>query len=71
MTLPDCMMPDGAEPCKGYQELQKQLDLSAKAWKVWEATLKERDAEIAQLKAELKKVWEAALKQRDAELKQR
>jgi len=21
MTLPDCMMPDGAEPCKGYTEL--------------------------------------------------
>src|SRR5438105_1997448 len=23
--LPDCMMPDGAEPCKGYRELQEQL----------------------------------------------
>lgn len=26
MTLPDCMMPDGADPCKGYQELRSELD---------------------------------------------
>lgn len=25
MTLPDCMMPDGAEPCKAYQELYAAL----------------------------------------------
>lgn len=24
-TLPDCMMPDGAEPCKGYRELHARL----------------------------------------------
>lgn len=24
-TLPDCMMPDGADPCKGYQQLYTQL----------------------------------------------
>jgi hypothetical protein len=23
-TLPDCMMPDGAEPCKGYRELRAE-----------------------------------------------
>ena len=25
MTLPDCMMPDGADPCLAYQELQAEL----------------------------------------------
>ena len=24
--LPDCMMPDGAEPCAAYQELQRRLE---------------------------------------------
>jgi len=24
-VLPDCMMPDGAEPCKGYQELHDAM----------------------------------------------
>jgi hypothetical protein len=24
--LPDCMMPDGAEPCKGYQQLQREVE---------------------------------------------
>lgn len=24
--LPDCMMPDGAEPCKGYSELREEND---------------------------------------------
>lgn len=24
--LPDCMMPDGAEPCKGYQQIQKHVE---------------------------------------------
>lgn len=23
--LPDCMMPDGAEPCKGHLQLQEQV----------------------------------------------
>lgn len=27
-VLPDCMMPDGAEPCKGYRELKLALDIS-------------------------------------------
>lgn len=26
MTLPDCMMPDGAEPCKGYGELRDEAE---------------------------------------------
>ncbi len=26
MTLPDCMMPDGAEPCIAYQELEAERD---------------------------------------------
>lgn len=25
MTLPDCMMPDGADPCAGYQALAARL----------------------------------------------
>lgn len=24
MTLPDCMMPDGADPCRGYHELRAE-----------------------------------------------
>ena len=24
-TLPDCMMPDGAEPCRGYREAQAEI----------------------------------------------
>lgn len=24
--LPDCMMPDGTDPCKGYQDLQDRID---------------------------------------------
>jgi hypothetical protein len=24
MTLPDCMLPDGAEPCRGFLELQAE-----------------------------------------------
>src|SRR5690606_28355837 len=30
MTLPDCMMPDGAEPCKAFQELQSRLSACEK-----------------------------------------
>ena len=26
MILPDCMAPDGADPCKGYQELKAEND---------------------------------------------
>lgn len=26
MTLPDCMMPDGAEPCRGYGELRDEVE---------------------------------------------
>lgn len=26
MILPDCMMPDGAAPCVGYTELQRERD---------------------------------------------
>ena len=26
MTLPDCMMPDGAEPCVGYAELRDEIE---------------------------------------------
>jgi hypothetical protein len=26
MTLPDCMMPDGADPCKAYSELLVERD---------------------------------------------
>ena len=26
MTLPDCMMPDGADPCRGYQELRERAE---------------------------------------------
>ncbi len=29
MTLPDCMMPDGADPCRGYQEQQAKIGLLA------------------------------------------
>jgi hypothetical protein len=25
-VLPDCMMPDGAEPCEGFQQLGKQVE---------------------------------------------
>lgn len=28
--LPSCMMPDGAEPCEGYQDLNKDLDKAIK-----------------------------------------
>ena len=30
MSLPDCMMPDGAEPCLGFRELRTELDLAEK-----------------------------------------
>ena len=26
MTLPDCMMPDGADPCIGFLEIQNERD---------------------------------------------
>lgn len=26
VTLPDCMMPDGADPCRGYQELRERAE---------------------------------------------
>jgi len=32
--------------------LEAQLELSANAWKAWEGTIRERDAEIARLEAE-------------------
>jgi hypothetical protein len=32
--------------------LERQLELSSQAWKAWEDTLREKDHEIAQLKAE-------------------
>ena len=31
--LPSCMMPDGAEPCEAFQELQRQLDVARDALK--------------------------------------
>jgi len=31
MTLPDCMMPDGAEPCRGWQEVKFDLNETLKA----------------------------------------
>jgi len=41
-TLPGCMMPDGAEPCKAYQELRSQVET------LWEQ-LKDRDENTAKL----------------------
>ena len=29
MILPACMMPDGAEPCEAYQELQVEIERQA------------------------------------------
>lgn len=26
MTLPDCMMPDGADPCKGFHEERERCE---------------------------------------------
>jgi uncharacterized coiled-coil DUF342 family protein len=36
------------------ERLEKQLELSANAWKEWEGTLKQRDNEIARLRTLLK-----------------
>lgn len=41
---------------RAIRNLQKQLDLSAQAWKTWESTLRVRDAEIAELRAELRRI---------------
>ena len=30
MSLPDCMITDGAEPCLGFRELRTELDLAEK-----------------------------------------
>ena len=43
MTLPDCMMPDGAEPCVGYQELDEQVGVLVKT--VMKIGAKRRDIE--------------------------
>jgi chromosome segregation ATPase len=55
MKLPDCMMPDGAEPCKGYQELQaesEQLRRDLEIWKRNGGDILQR-AEIEQLKIDV------------------
>jgi hypothetical protein len=33
MILPDCMMPDGADPCRGYHELRAEVERLTAAYK--------------------------------------
>lgn len=30
MPLPDCMMPDGAEPCLGYRQMREAIEVGLK-----------------------------------------
>lgn len=57
MTLPDCMMPDGAEPCIGYRELEAERDDYRARWEAtgdtrhgaMEAAIKVKDSVMGKL----------------------
>jgi len=62
--LPDCMMPDGAEPCIGYRELRAEIKRLREQLHYANGTcdlaMKHRDeaeAEIERLRMALEVVW--------------
>jgi hypothetical protein len=52
-VLPDCMMLDGAEPCKGYRRLQEVIEGQGLSMAAMSKELREARAEIARLRARL------------------
>jgi hypothetical protein len=52
-VLPDCMMPDGGEPCRGFYAVYRQLEEYRKALTIAEQNLSREHAENARLKAGL------------------
>jgi hypothetical protein len=60
MTLPDCMLPDGADPCKGYHEMREGLTF---ALNYERGLAKLRGEENALLQAENKQLQEALLRE--------
>jgi DNA repair exonuclease SbcCD ATPase subunit len=70
MTLPDCMMPDGADPCRGYHELRAEIERlkdevrgHLKAWDIERAEIERLQAEsdisdglLADAKAEIERL---------------
>lgn len=62
MILPDCMMPDGADPCLGYQQVVAERDaLKARVEAMlnddWGSLTRERDALKALLASVSDLVW--------------
>ena len=47
--LPDCMMPDGADPCAGYHELQDNYDKLEGQLLAMHVTLNDQEAEVERL----------------------
>lgn len=63
MTLPDCMMPDGADPCRGYHELraeverlQAALDIESAMVAFHQKNEQIKNTEVERLKAENEKL---------------
>ena len=57
MTLPDCMMPDGADPCRAYKELLAEVErLRAENEKLKAAAEHRRQEWLAKLRR-----WEGEL----------
>jgi hypothetical protein len=50
MTLPDCMMPDGAAPCEGFKSLNAELESVEKIRDVLAKTVNAQEAELERLR---------------------
>jgi hypothetical protein len=54
--LPDCMMPDGAEPCKGFQELLAEADRHIKTIAELRHELEQRTTQCYELYGAIQRI---------------